>query len=101
MSSVPKHAYVPPKDHKVLLDNDRVRVLEVRIPPGETSGMHEHPPCAVYALSDARVRFTFPDGSSREVEIKAGDLTWSDGGWHEVHNIGTTVDAGIIVELKY
>ncbi len=100
MSSATEQAYVPPKDHRVLLENDRVRVLEVRIRPGETSGMHGHPPCVVYALGPARVRFAFPDGSSREAEIKEGDTTWSDGGRHEVHNIGMADDLGIIVELK-
>ena len=92
--------YVAPKGHRILLENDRVRVLEVRIKPGETTEMHGHPANVVYALSSARVRFSFPDGSSREVGIKEGDIVWSDGGWHDVANIGTTDDLGIIVELK-
>ncbi len=100
MSTAATRTYVPPKGHRVLLENDAVRVMEVRIAPGASSDMHEHPPCVVYALGDARVRFGFKDGSSRESEIKSGDVTWSDGGWHEVHNIGTTEDLGIIVELK-
>lgn len=100
MSSPTKREYVAPAGHRVLLENDRVRVLEVRIRPGETSGMHEHPPCVVYALSSARVRFAFPDGTGRESEIKEGDTNWSEGGWHEVHNVGSTEDLGIIVELK-
>lgn len=93
-------AYVPPKGHKVLLENDRVRVLEVLIKPGETTGMHSHPPNVVYALSTAKVKFGFRDGKSRELEIKTGDIAWSEGGWHEVVNVGTTEDYGIIVELK-
>ncbi len=100
MSSTTPQAYVPPQGHKILFENERVRVMEVLIRPGDTSGMHGHPPCVVYALSDARVRFTLRDGGSREVDTKKGDTGWSDGGWHEVHNIGTTDDLGIIVELK-
>jgi quercetin dioxygenase-like cupin family protein len=91
---------VPPKDHRVLLENDRVRMLEMRIKPGQKTGMHSHPPCAVYALSSARVRFSLPDGSSREADITQGEAAWSDGGWHDVENVGTTDDWGIIVELK-
>ncbi|MHB8578122.1 MAG: hypothetical protein ACYDCQ_22660 [Dehalococcoidia bacterium] len=91
---------VSPQGHRVLVENERVRVLEVRIRPGETSGMHAHPPCVVYALSSARVRMSLRDGTSREVAIQQGDVTWSEGGWHEVNNIGTTDDLGIIVELK-
>lgn len=100
MSAAREQSYVPPKDHRVLFENDRVRVLEVRVLPGETSGMHEHPAAVVYQLSDARVRFAFPDGSSREIASKVGDINWTDGVRHEVHNIGTTDDLGIIVELK-
>ncbi len=89
-----------PAGHKVLFENDRVRVLDVRIPPGETSEMHSHPASVVYALSSAQVEFSFPDGTRREVKIKEGDVTWSDGTTHEIKNIGVTPDWGIIVELK-
>jgi beta-alanine degradation protein BauB len=92
--------YQPPTGHKVLFENDRVRVLDVQINPGETSEMHTHPANIVYALSSAQVVFSFPDGTSREVIIKEGDVTWSDGTTHEVKNIGNTLDRGIIVELK-
>jgi quercetin dioxygenase-like cupin family protein len=90
----------PPAGHKVLFENDRVRVLDVRINPGETSEMHTHPANFVYALSSAQVVFSFPDGTSREVTIKEGDIAWSEGTTHEVKNIGETPDWGIIVELK-
>jgi len=89
-----------PAGHKVLFENDRVRVLDVRIHPGETSEMHSHPASVVYALSSARVVFSFPDGTGREVAIKEGDITWSEGTTHEIKNIGETPDWGIIVELK-
>ena len=100
MTSPSTRAYTPPQGHRVLFENDRVRVMEVRIAVGETSGMHEHPPCLVYALGDAKVRMSLRDGTSRDVDIKKGETTWSEGGWHEVHNIGQTEDLGIIVELK-
>jgi len=91
---------VPPKGHRVLLENDKIRVLDMRIRPGQATGMHSHPPCVVYALSAARVRFSLPDGTSREVDTPQGAATWSQGGWHDVENIGETDDWGIIVELK-
>jgi quercetin dioxygenase-like cupin family protein len=90
----------PPKDHKVLLDNDRVRVLEFRIKPGETSEMHSHPANIVYSLGSARIIIKSPNRQSREVEMKQGEAIWSDGGLHEVINIGTTDNFGIVIELK-
>ena len=89
-----------PTGHEVLFENDRVRVLDVRIPPGETSEMHSHPDSFVYALSSAHVIFSFPDGTSRDVHIKEGDGTWNNAMTHEVKNVGDTVDWGIIFELK-
>jgi quercetin dioxygenase-like cupin family protein len=95
-----EQVHAAPKGHRVLLENDRVRVLEVCIKPGDTSGWHSHPSCVVYQLSEARVRFNLPDGKSREVQSKPGDIVWSEGGPHEVINVGPTDDLGIIVELK-
>jgi quercetin dioxygenase-like cupin family protein len=92
--------FTPPANHRILLENERVRVMEVAIRPGETSGMHEHPASVVYQLTDCRVRFAFPDGSNQVVDSKAGNTVWTNGVQHEVHNIGTTDDIGIIVELK-
>jgi hypothetical protein len=37
-----------PKHHKLVLDNDRVRVLDTRIPPGDLVPVHTHRWPAVY-----------------------------------------------------
>ncbi len=38
-----------PRHHKLLFENDRVRVLEVRIPPGEIVPVHTHRwPASIY-----------------------------------------------------
>ena len=37
------------RHHKLLFENERVRLLEVRIPPGETTAVHTHRwPSAIY-----------------------------------------------------
>ena len=40
---------VAPESYKVLLENDRVRVLEYRIKPGYKNAMHSHPDFLLYA----------------------------------------------------
>src|SRR5207248_2474521 len=40
-----------PQYYKILLENDRVRVLEYRLKPGEKEAMHSHPAGVVYVLS--------------------------------------------------
>lgn len=46
------------------------------------------------SATDARVRCNLPDGRGREVDREPGDVAWSDGGPHEVVNVGTTDDRG-------
>ena len=41
-----------PKNHKLLMENDRVRVLDVIIEPGETENVHSHRwPSVLYIIS--------------------------------------------------
>jgi quercetin dioxygenase-like cupin family protein len=44
---------VSPETHKVLLENARIRVLDVHVKPGEHVAMHSHPAGILYYLSDA------------------------------------------------
>ncbi len=91
---------VAPKICKVLLENDQVRVLEIRIKPGEKLPMHSHPAYIVYALRTHKIRLTLPDGETKEVKVKAGGAVWSDAVSHAVDNIGTTEAHVLNIELK-
>ncbi|MBV8783694.1 MAG: hypothetical protein JOZ67_05865 [Gammaproteobacteria bacterium] len=91
---------VAPQNHRLALDNAHARVFEVRLEPGEHTGMHSHPRGLVYFLSDAKIRASFPDGHSEERVIKAGEARWLEPVTHAVENIGTTEFHEIHVELK-
>ncbi len=91
---------VSPQYYKVLLDNDEMRVLEVRIKPGEKEPMHSHPPGVVYALSEAKVKSTSPDGKSEEIAMKTGEARWREATTHAVENIGTTDIRALVVESR-
>jgi quercetin dioxygenase-like cupin family protein len=86
--------------HKVLLDNDQVRVLDVRIQPGQKIAMHSHPANVVYFVSDAKFKITFPDGKTALREIKAGTALWSGPETHAVENTGTTEYHLVQIEMK-
>ena len=85
---------------KVLLENDRVRVQEHFLKPGEKIAMHSHPDKVIYALNDWKVRETLADGTTRVVEGKAGTARWGKATQHAVENIGTTEVRNIVIELK-
>jgi hypothetical protein len=60
-------AQVASNVYTTLFENDRVRLLEARIAPGDSSVMHGHPDYVVYNLADGRVRFSSPSGETEEV----------------------------------
>ena len=91
---------VSPETHAVLLDNAKVRVLDVRIKPGEKVSMHTHPHNVIYYLTDGKLRLTLPDGKTDDREVKAGTAVWSEASVHAAENIGTTDFREIQIELK-
>jgi quercetin dioxygenase-like cupin family protein len=91
---------VSPKIYKVLLDNDQVRVLDIRMQPGDKSPMHSHPNSVIYALSAGTVRFTSEDGKANEVKFENGQCLWRPAEKHEPQNVGKTEVHVIQIELK-
>lgn len=91
---------VAPEIYKILLDNDHIRVLDIRMKQGGKSEMHSHPKSVVYCLNDSKARFTFPDGKSDIVDLKAGQTIWLDAISHSVENTGTDEMRAVLVELK-
>lgn len=99
-----------PEHHTLLLENDRVRVLETHIPPGAKTHVHTHRWPAVYHIlswSD----FVRTDGDTGRVLV---DTRLSSSGgpppavmWseplppHALENVGQTAIRLISVELKH
>lgn len=92
---------VSPHTYKLLLENDRVRVLEYRSQPGEKSPMASASEAVIYRLSPSyKLMFTFPDGKTELIEGKVGDVRWREEGMVEIENVGNTEAHAVIVELK-
>ena len=91
---------VDPEHHKVVLENDQVRVLRWNISPHEKSVMHEHPANIVVFLTDADIKFTFPDGKTAERHVKAGQVTSGASVKHDAENIGDKPIELVQIELK-
>lgn len=91
---------VAPEHYKVLLDNEHVRVLEVKIKPGEKEEMHTHPATVHIPLAPAKVKVTYPDGTSVTREGEPGKAIWVGPEKHAIENVGDTEIHAFIVELK-
>src|SRR6478672_613616 len=91
---------ISPETHKVLLENERARVLDVHAKPGEKVAMHSHPASILYYLTDGKLRITYPDGRTEERTVKAGTAVWSEPVTHAVENVGVNELNELHTELK-
>jgi quercetin dioxygenase-like cupin family protein len=86
--------------YKKLLENSRVRMLEVNFAPGDSIAFHSHPDHAVYAVTGGTLRVSTSDGKVMVADLKAGDPIWFPAVTHAAKNIGTTSIKLVVVELK-
>jgi quercetin dioxygenase-like cupin family protein len=93
-------AKVAPDACKVILENDRVRVLDFWVKPGQKVAMHSHPAAITYFITGGKLKTTMPDGKVTETEAKAGEVRWSDPLTHANENIGANEAHVIVIELK-
>ena len=87
--------------YNLLMENEKVRVMEMRLDPGQTSPMHNHPnDHVVYVFNKAVFKLSFPDGKSNEFKLTKGKALWIEAGPHETQNIGQTHGHNLIIEIK-
>lgn len=98
-----------PKNHKILLENDMVRVLEVTLAPEEIENLHHHKwPSVIYLQEAGEYIDTDIDGNiildSRELKapLKLPMTIWKDSeAPHSVTNLSKTQTIRLIrVEVK-
>lgn len=70
------------------IDNALVTVVRIRLAPHQKVPMHEVSARVVVWLTDAELRLTFSDGSTRELHQKAGDTAWLERQVHAGENVG-------------
>jgi hypothetical protein len=97
-----------PDHHRLLLENEQVRVLETAIPAGETTAVHTHRwPNVQYVVSGADFVRRGADGKVT-LDTRAGTgpprpstVLWSDPiRPHSLENVGGAELCVIMVELK-
>lgn len=91
---------VDPEHNEMFLENDRVRVVRIHFPPGESGPMVDKRPRVIVAVGDSQATVTFPDGHSEPREMKAGTVSFGNAGRQATKNSGTTPLENIVVELK-
>lgn len=88
-----------PDLYQVVMENERVRVLEYRDRPGDRTTPHAHPDSVMITLSSFRRRLINGDDAV-DVDLEPGLVRWLGAQSHAGENIGDTETHVIFVELK-
>lgn len=97
-----------PKSHKILINNEKVRVLEIVIRPGEKEPMHTHKwPSVMIVDQRARIRYynendelVFESPEDVQASDKLNPDWMAPEGLHAVENIDAKLYYGIRIEIK-
>ena len=89
-----------PDKYKVVLENERVRVLEYRDKPGQKTKMHTHPDFVLQALAPFKRKLTMSNGKTMTREFKAGEMLQSSPQTHIGENVGETPTHVLMIEMK-
>ena len=87
---------------EVILENDRVKVWNLDLAPGQASDWHHHHHWYVTIVTvPATFKADFADGTSQTDTSQLGDVHFRDkASIHRVINVGDSRYVNVIVELK-
>ena len=91
--------------YSVEYEDASIRILRVRMAPGDTSAMHEHPRAmCIVAISNEKTQHTMPDGTVSETSHAAGDVDCNKEttGWyrHNPKNVSDQAAEYLLIERK-
>ena len=92
-----------PRSFRVVLENERVRVLEFKSRPGFGvcgEGMHSHPDHVTVSLTGAKLKVTTADGKSKFEDVPPGTVFFAPAEVHSAEVIGGLGTRSYIIELK-
>lgn len=85
---------------RVTFENDKVRVMEAVLKPGDKENPHSHPGYVIYIIEGGRFRNHDADGKALEFDVTPGMTMYAEPTTHWAENIGKTTIRLIVVELK-
>jgi len=91
---------IAPEMYKLNWENDRVRVLDLTVPPGAKIPKHSHPDHFAYVLTPGKLRIMKDGAEPMEAEVTAGQVLWIAAETHWAENIGETELRIVVTELK-
>lgn len=92
----------PPADEtsRSLLDNEQVKVKELRLRPRSKIGPATYPNSFVYPLTDGTIVFTHPGKTPFEMSFRAGEALWLPSQLAATANETDKEIRALVVEIK-
>jgi hypothetical protein len=91
-----------PRSYRVLLENERVRVIEYKSRPGLGvcgEGVHSHPAHLAIMLTGAKVK-VIQDGKTSFADVPQGKVMYFEAEVHSAENVGGAGTRIYLVEMK-
>jgi quercetin dioxygenase-like cupin family protein len=85
--------------YKLVMENDRVRVLDLFLKQGDKVAMHYHPDHVIYVLNGGKAKLT-SSGKTDVMDMKSGQAIFLKALSHDAENTGKTDLHLLVVELK-
>ena len=85
--------------YKLVMENDRVRVLDLFLKQGDKVAMHYHPDHLIYVLNGGKAKIT-SSGKTDVMDMKNGQALFLKAQSHDAENTGKTDLHLLVVELK-
>ena len=90
-----------PETQKLILENEFVRVLDIRVPPGVLEPAHSHARGVTIAMSDYdNETKSIPEGKTGKGHTTFGEVKWAEPVTHEARNTGKTEQHVVRIEMK-
>lgn len=85
---------------KVVLDNEKVRVMQVEFAPGDVAPWHHHPSHVAYVLQGGKLEITDKGKEAKVMDLNEGDAMFLPAVTHMAKNVGTTTIKLVVTEIK-
>ena len=91
---------VSPDFAQILFNNDEFKIIQVKLPKGESIPTHSGINRIIYTLSDYDIKYESDTEGKVDKQFKAGDVHWHEACMHSLENVGETEAKFLVVSYK-
>ncbi len=97
MTRPPDATDVDPDGHRIVFENEHVRILEVKGVSGTELPHHSHPPRVVVAIGPYRLKSVDSEGKETVIDRRRGEAGWVE---YEEHAATVLVGPTHVIEVE-